>query len=137
MDYFKINYSKLENIQEIKFYKLSIGLFIVFILFIIVSKSVTIYEKFECYGIYTNDMLTIKIDNTLSEKMNESEYIIFNKRNSKFKIKEYGEYEILNNVVYQEISIITDNNFYNNEVGIVEFYYDKKSVFEYIINLFK
>lgn len=135
MDYFKINYSKLRNLQEKKFDKLII-LFVIIIIFVVFCASkVMIYEKEQVYGIYLDNILTIKVNNKYSKYLDKSEYIKFNDSKVNFKIKEYGEYEIINNEIYQEVKIIVDKDFYQNEVGIVEFYYDKKSVLKYIINL--
>ncbi len=137
MDYFKINYSKLKHLPEKKFNKLIILLVIVIIFVIFCASKIVIYEKEQVYGIYLNEELIVKINNELSKKLDKCEYIMFNDSKVNFKIKEYGEYEIINNEIYQEIKIIVDKDFYHNEVGKVEFYYDKKSVLKYIINLLK
>lgn len=135
MDYFKINYSKLKNLPEKKFDRLII-LFVIIIIFVVFCASkIMIYEKEQVYGIYLDNILTIKVNNKYSKYLDKSEYIKFNDSKVNFKIKEYGEYEIINNEIYQEVKIIVDKDFYQNEVGIVEFYYDKKSVLKYIINL--
>lgn len=135
MDYFKINYSKLKNLPEKKFDRLII-LFVIIIIFVVFCASkIMIYEKEQVYGIYLDNILTIKVNNKYSKYLDKSEYIKFNDSKVNFKIKEYGEYEIINNEIYQEVKIIVDKDFYQNEVGIVEFYYDKKSVLKYIISL--
>lgn len=135
MDYFKINYSKLRNLPEKKFDKLII-LFVIIIIFVVFcANKIMIYEKEQVYGIYLDNILTIKLNNKYFKYLDKSEYIKFNDSKVNFKIKEYGEYEIINNEIYQEVKIIVDKDFYQNEVGIVEFYYDKKSVLKYIINL--
>ena len=137
MNFFKINYNKLENMKEIKFYKLILIIIIIFIVLIVISLKIEISKKFQCYGLYYDNILSLKINSELSDKLKKSEYIIFKNQKNNFEIKEYGNYEILNNEVYQEINLIVDNKFYDNEVGLVEFYYDKKSVFKYILDLFK
>lgn len=137
MDYFKINYSKLKSLPIIGINKLIIVLVIIIIFVIFCASKITIYEKEKVYGIYLDNILTIKVNNMYSKHLDKSEYIIFNNKMVNFKLKEYGEYEIINNEIYQEIKIIVDEEFYQNEVGIVEFYFDKKSLLKYIINLLK
>lgn len=137
MEYFNCNYSKLKNIPEIKLYKLAIVFILISIILVEISLKVKIYQHSECYGIYENNVLVINIERKLSENLGKSEYIIFDNKKVNFKIKEYGEYEIINNEIYQEIKIIVDKVFYHNQVGVVEFYYDKKSVFKFIVDLFK
>lgn len=136
MEFFKINYSKLENLPQLKFYKLIIFILSLFVILIILACNIEIYEKSKCYGIYSNNILTININNKLSDKLKSSKYIIFNNKKMNFKINSYGNYEIIDNEIYQEIELVVDNNFYDNEVGLVEFYYDKKSVFKFVLDLF-
>lgn len=137
MNYFKINYNKLENIPERKYFKLIIvfTLLICIILFTISKQKMN--EKFETYGIYTDNSLTININNKLSDKLKVSEYLVFNNTKTKFEIVDYGSYELINNEIYQEVTITMDKYFYQNEVGIVTFYYDKKTILQYIIGLFR
>lgn len=137
MDYFKINYNKLENIPEIKYYKIIILIVLLFIFLILLASKVEIFEKFESYGIYSNNTLTVKINSKLSDNLKKSEYIIFNDLKFELNILEYGNYEIIDNDVYQEIKIYVDGNFYDNEVGIIEFYYNKENALRFIWNLFK
>lgn len=136
MDYFKINYNKLKNIKEIKFYKGIFILIIIVILLLIISIKLDVYEKLECYGIYQNNLITLEVNTKFSDNIKNSEYIIFNDKKTDFQIKEYGEYEIINNEVYQKIILIVDEKFYDNEVGVIKLYYDKKSVLKYILKLF-
>lgn len=137
MDYFKMNYNKLENIKIIKFYKIVIIILFLLFILVILSFNFKIYEKSMCYGIYNSNILQIKINSELSDKLKSSQYIKFNNRKTKFKISNYNNYEIIDNEIYQEINLILDKNFIHNEIGLVEFYYDKKTIFKYIFDLFK
>jgi len=137
MDYFKINYNKLENMPQIKFYKIIFIFLSLLIILFIMSFYIKVDKKLECYGIINNNVLKIKINNELSDSFKSLEYIIFNDKKIKFKINNYGNYEIINNEIYQEIELIVDEKFYDNEIGLVEFYYDKKILFKYILDLFK
>lgn len=137
MEYFNCNYSKLKNMPEIKLYKLAIIVILIGIILVIFALKFKTYKHCECYGIFEDDVLIINIERKLSEYLEKSEYIVFNNQKLNFKIKEYGNYEIINNEIYQEIKIIVDKDFYHNEVGVVEFYYDKNSVLKFIIDLFR
>ena len=130
MDYFKINYNKLENLRQINYYKFIIGMLIIIFVLFILGLKINTYHKLQTYGIYSNNSLQIKIESRLSDEMKNSEYIVFNDKKTKLK-------EIINNNIYQEITIIMDEKFYNNEIGLVEFYYGKESIFNYILDLFK
>lgn len=137
MDYFKINYSKLKNIKEINFYKIVIVVLCIFIILFIMSFYIEVNKKWEGYGIVNDNILKIKINNKLSDNFKSDNTIIFNNKRTNFKINSYGTYEIINNEIYQDIELIVDGNFYDNEIGLVEFYYDKKILFKYILDLFK
>ena len=137
MDYFKINYNKLQNLSQINFYKIIFLIFILLIILFILSFKINISKRYEFYGIYKENLLNIKIEKTLSGKLKNSKYILFNDIKTNFKINDYGDYEIINNDIYQEIELIVDEKFYDNEIGLVEFYCDKKILFKYILDLFK
>jgi len=137
MEYFQVNYSKLLNLKQINFYKLIIIIFCIFILIIVCSLNIKVFQKVECYGIFKDNILNININSKLSDKIKSSKYIIFNDKKIYFKINKYGNYELLNDEIYQDIELSTDKKFYDNEIGIVKFYYGKKSVFKYILDLFK
>lgn len=136
MDYFKINYDKLQNMPQINYYRIVIIISLLFISLIIVSSFVKIYQKDICYGIYNNNILKLKINSELSDNIKKSEYITFNNEKTKFKIQNYGDYEIIDNFIFQEIYLIIDDKFYHNEVGKVELYYDRQSILKIILDLF-
>lgn len=137
MDYFKINYNKLENLYQINFYKLVFVIFIFLIILFVMTFFIKVDKKWECYGIINDNILKIKINNELSDSLKSLEYIRFNDKNINFKINSFGNYEIVNNEIYQEIELIIDEKFYDNEIGLVEFYYDRGILFKYILDLFK
>lgn len=137
MDYFRINYNKLENLKQINFYKVIILILCIFILLIFLSSNIKTSKSYEVYGIYKDNILTIKLNVKLSDKIKSNEYIIFNNKKTNFKINNYGEFEIINNEIYQELKLILDEKFYDNEVGVAILHYDKKSIFKHILDLFK
>jgi len=134
MDYYKINYNKLENLKQIKFHFILIFIIILMSFLIILALNMQTYKKITTYGICKDNILQININSRLSDKLKVSNYIIFNNKKTNFEIKEYKEYELIDNKIYQNIEIIVDENFYHNEVGLVEFYYDKK---KYIFSCFR
>lgn len=136
MEYFKINYNKLENLQQIKYFKIILLIIVLFITIIILSLTIKIHRKFEAIGVIHDNLLLIKIDNRLSDKLNSSDYITFRDEKLNFEINKFGEYEIIDNVIFQEVELIIDKNFYDNEIGSIKFYYDKTSIFKYVLDLF-
>jgi len=135
MDYFKVNYNKLQYMPQLNFNKIIILLTISIVFLIVIALNLKIYHSFECYGVYSNNLLTIKINNELSDEIKNSKYITFNKVKTNFKINNYGKYEITNEKIYQEIELIIDEEFYDDEIGLVKFYYDKKNIFKFIFNI--
>lgn len=140
MKYFRINYERLRNLEQINFYKIIIIIIISLIFLVIVACNVSIYHKISFYGIYSDNILTIKINNKLSDTIKKGQYIKFNGVKTKYKIDTltgYGEYEIIDNEIYQVINLKVDTEFYNNEVGLVELYYNKQKIIKYIFESFK
>ena len=137
MDYFKINYNRMLNLRQKNFYVLIVIIIILCVIIIIASLNIKIDQREECYGIFNNNILKVKINSKLSDKIKSSKYIIFNNTKTNFKINKYDSYEIINNEIYQDIELLVDKKFYDNEIGMVKFYYGKKSIFYYFLDLFK
>lgn len=137
MKYFKINYCKLQNLTQINYYLVVFVIIILMFILLLVASLTTISIKEDFYGIYVDNVLNIKINVKLSDKFKSKEHIIFNNKKTKYKVVEFNEFEIVNNEIYQNITLTLDEEFKNNEVGLVELYYDKKSILKYIFELFK
>ena len=129
MKYYKINYNKLENLHQINYFK--------FIFLIILSCNVSSYHTLNIYGIYKDDLLHIKTNILFSEAVKTSEYVIFDNKKIKYKIDNFGDYEIVNNEIYQNIDLHLDKKFYDNEVGLFKLHYHKEKLIKFIFKLFK
>jgi len=137
MNNFKVNYYKLQNLYQIKYYKFIILIFILLSMLIFISCFMTTYHKVSFPGIFNNGILNIKINKKLSDILKNKHNLKFNNKKTTYEILSYGDYEIVDNEIYQEVSLAIEEKFINNEVGIVELYYDKEKVVEYILKLFK
>ena len=137
MKYFKINYCRLQNLTQINYYIVVFVMLILIVILLLIASLKTISIKEEYYGIYVDNVLNIKINVKLSDKFKSKEHIIFNNKKTKYKIVKFNDFEIVNNEIYQNITLALDEDFHNNEVGLVELYYDKKSILNYIFELFK
>ena len=137
MDYYKINYKKLENLHQIR-YSLFISIIIIFMgLFIIISCLKYAYKVETFYGIYNDSILSFKITTKLSDTFKKQNILSFNGNNVEYKIEGFGDYEIVNNEIYETIKLKIDGDFYQNEVGEVKVYFDRKKIIFHILDLFK
>ena len=136
MDYFKVNYSKLENMYQINYNFVLIGIVIALLLFIILSSIINVTHTVSFYGIYSNGTLQFKINYMLSDVVKNGEYLTFNNEKTKYEIINYLDYEIYNDNVYQNIELKVDKNFIDNEVGLVKIHYHKEKLISYILKLF-
>ncbi|MBE6156518.1 MAG: hypothetical protein E7161_02110 [Firmicutes bacterium] len=137
MKSYKINYHRLQNLFQIKYYIVVIIIVCLLTFLIIISCFINVYQISSFYGIYNDNVLKIKINNKLSDILKNNQYIEYNNQKTTYKILQFGEYEIINNEIYQEVDMTIDGNFVNNEVGLVKFYYNKQKIIEYILELFK
>lgn len=137
MEYFKINYHRLQNLSQVSFYKIIFVFLSSLALLLILSCFISAYHKISFPGFYNDNILRIKVNNKLSDKLKENQYIEFNNKKTSYKIVEFGEYEIIDEEIYQEIALTIDETFIDNEVGIVELYYDKEKIIKHILELFK
>ncbi len=137
MEYFKINYYKLRNlVQRPYIYLLVIGVsFIVF--FIVIANFFYIDKKIKCYGIYESHLLHIQIENRLSDKIKKQNTLTFNGTKTEYTINSYEKYSLDKNIIYQDIFLVLEKDFYNNEIGDVEIYYGKQTIWQFILELFK
>ncbi len=136
MNYYKVNYEKLKNINEINYFLFTIVILFVILYFIFLSFFIKVKSKIECFGIISDNILKINLNSKLSDKIKNSK-IKFKDTYITYEIENYGEYEIIDNEVYQIINLKVDANFYDNEVGLVTIYYNEISLWEYILSLFK
>lgn len=137
MDYYQINYKKLENIHQIR-YSFFIGVFILIITIIVILSFINYaYDIEEFYGIYNDNILTFKINTELSDKLKKENILSFNNKEVNYKILEFKDYEIINNEIYEIVELKIDGDFYQNEVGIIKIYFDKKRIIFHILDLFK
>ena len=137
MEYFKINYDRLQNLHQIKYYKIIIIVLCLLSILVILGCFINISKKISFYGVYKDNVLKIQINSELSDILKNQKHIEFNDTKTAYKILRYGEYEIVDNKIYQEVDLAIEKNFSNNEVGLVELYYDKQTIIKYVFELFK
>lgn len=137
MEYYRINYKKLENLKQINYLRFIIIVIIIFIILILLgfTNYMVVQEKF--YGIYSDDVLKIKINTKLSDKFKNNNKVTFNNQEISYEIVGFEDYEIINNEIYTTLDLKTDGNFYQNEVGEVIIYFDKQKLITYFWKLFK
>ncbi len=137
MDYLKINYYKLQHLK-IKKYNLLIFLIIGLIIFsFIYINQKEIPKRIESYGVYDGLVLKIIADKSLSEAITKNNSLTFKGKKVNYEIAEFGEYEMLNNTLYQEIDLIIDKDYNPNETGEVIVYFDQVKIRTFILELFK
>ena len=136
MDYFKINYDKLRNLKEIKYYILVIIVIIIFVIFLIISFFIKVSKEVKYYGIINNGVLKINIESKLSDALKNNDTLEFNNEIIKYELIGFGEYQIVNDYIIQEANLKVENC-YDNEVGEVTIHYKKIRLCKYILDLFK
>ncbi len=137
MDYLKINYQKLLHLKIPRYVFLDV-LFVLLIIFLVIySCTHYITKKITCYGIYDGLVLKVMANETLSDALSANKTLYFNKEKLNYEIDEYGEYEIINEIIYQQIDLNIDKELYDNEAGTITLYYDKEKIITFILKLFK
>ena len=134
---YKINYEKLRNLKQTNYFLIVIFAIFIFLFLFLFSYFINIKNKIVCLGIYQDNILTIQINDELSDKIKNNNVLYFNNSKMTYKINNFSDYYIENNNVYQNIELIVDKELYNNEVGKVEFNYNKVKLINYIFTLFK
>ena len=137
MDYFKLNYSKLENLGIFKFSYLLIILLIILVCLLFLSLTISIDKIISCYGIYQNEILYLEIDSRLSDIIKNNSILIFNNKKTTYNVQEFADFEIDGNVIYEKVGVTVEEKFYDNEVGKITICYGKQKIFNYILDLFK
>ena len=133
---YKMNYDKLKNLKESKLYLILIIFLIIVLSLLILASIYQIPKVITSFGIYEDGVLKIEINTKLSDKIKNNNTLEFNGTKTQYQIKDYGEYRLVDNEIYQELDLIIDRNFYSHETGIVEFY-DEEKIINYIWTLFK
>lgn len=137
MEYFNINYDRLRNMHQVNFYIIVIIIILIFLFLLFIANFINVSKKLSFYGVYDQEILRIKINCELSDIIKNNNELVFNGDETTYKINSYGNYDLLDSLIYQEIDLTLDKNFSNNEVGVIELYYDKQKLIKYIFKLFK
>ena len=137
MNYFQVNYYRLRNLSQKHLFAIIILIIIIGIFILGFSYFKVVSRKYNCYGIYQNNLLNIKVMQDKIDIFKDNKKLIFNKKEVKYKINNMGEYELIDNKIYQNIYLTIDGDVYDNEVGEVEIYYHKEKLIKFIFELFK
>ena len=137
MNYFQVNYYRLRNLSQKHLFAIIILIIIIGIFILGFSYFKVVSRKYNCYGIYQNNLLNIKVMQDKIDIFKDNKELVFNNYKVAYKIKNMGEYELIDNKIYQNIYLTIDGNFYDNEVGEVEIYYRKEKLIKFIFELFK
>ncbi len=137
MNYYQINYDKLQKLYQINFFIIIVGIIFLIFYLVFLAFFTSINQKITCYGFINDGILTIEIENSLSDKIKKGKTLEFNKTKISYQIKDFGEYKIVDNKVWQTVELTIDGKAFNNEVGEVTIYYGKQKVIKYILELFK
>ena len=137
MNYFQVNYYRLRNLSQKHLFAIIILIIIIGIFILGFSYFKVVSRKYNCYGIYQNNLLNIKVMQDKIDIFKDNKKLIFNNKDVKYKIKNMGEYELIDNKIYQNIYLTIDGDVYDNEVGEVEIYYHKEKLIKFIFELFK
>ncbi len=137
MDYFKVNYDKLKN-MEVKDFYILIYVFIFICLYLLfLSCFLKVKVRASCYGIIEDGLLKVGVSPLFSEKIKNGHQLKFKDTVTNYEIVKFGEYEIVDNNIIEEVYLKVDANYYDNEIGEVEIYYDEVKLCKYILDLFK
>lgn len=137
MNYFQVNYYRLRNLSQKHLFAIIILIIIIGIFILGFSYFKVVSRKYNCYGIYQNNLLNIKVMQDKIDIFKDNKKLIFNNKDVKYKINNMGEYELIDNKIYQNIYLTIDGDVYDNEVGEVEIYYRKEKLIKFIFELFK
>ena len=137
MNYFKINYSKLQNIKQIKFNVILslISFSIIVLLFLSVFIKTT--KSILLYGIVNDNVIKIKISNELSDVVKNNNYVFVNNKKLKYKVDSFGDVELVGEKIFQDVNLIIDEKIMNNEVVKIILRYNEKRLIKHILDLFK
>ncbi len=137
MNYCNVCYESLKNIKEIKYFRFLIIFLVILIGLILNVRDLVVTKNYETYGFYENNLLHLKITNILSDKLKEGNDIIFKDEFLKIDKIVYGNFEFINNDIYQDVYLTLNKEFYQNEVGVVKIRDDNFKLLKYIFELFR
>lgn len=137
MEYYRINYDRLKKLNQINFFLIVMIIVILTSYLIFISCFIDISKSVKIYGIINDGILEIEIESELSDLVKNNNILEFNNEIMNYKIKSFNEYEIIDNKIWQSISLTIDKKVYDNEVGEVVIHYDKQKIITYILDLFK
>ena len=137
MNDYKLNYDKLKRLPILKLRIVIIIIILTILILIFFACHLSIERKVICLGVVKDNLLNIEITENLSDKVKNSNKLIFNKKKMNYRIANYGEFQINNGSFIECIALTVDHYVYDNEIGKVEIIYGKEKIIKYILELFK
>ena len=130
-----ITYQYLLNIRyknNINIIIFSIFLFICFIL----ACALFTYDRYTTYGVVKNNIIAINSSANNSDAVIKGDYLLINNKKYIYKILTISDLQEEDYVNYQIFNIdIQANNFLENQVLTITFYYNKQRIIQKIINI--
>ena len=136
MNYERINYDELKRLKQINYHFFLIGLIILGILIFIFCIFIHVSKEAKFYGYYDNDELVINVDNKLSDYIKKNHQLKFKDTYYEYRVKSFKEYNLVDNVVYEKMSLAVEGPL-NGEIGEVTIFYDNVRLIKFILDLFK
>ena len=107
---------------------------VLFGILLILSLTLETYSTNLVYGIYNDNYILCSIPISNSDSVISGEYLKINNQKYKYDIKQISELYAIENENYQDYLLATVNNEYkNNQVIKMTFYYQKEKIIKKII----
>jgi len=130
----QLSYDYLLNIKYKRFGLIFIIILLLIIL-LILGFNIKTYNTYQIYGVYQNNYLAVNVPIIDSDAVLNGLYLKVNNDKYDYKIDRISSLEYYDNVNYQTYYLNLTNNYQENEILKITFYYKKQRIIRKIFEL--
>ena len=130
-------YKKYQSLLNINYHNYLVLLITVILLMIILVLSISLYSYDKCnyVGVFNENQIFVNVLYNNSDAILKGTYMVIDKKQYKYVIKNISDLMIDNQINYQVYTIdFKDNSLMNNEIINITFYYNRQKIIKKIIN---
>ena len=110
-------------------------MFILFIITIILANLIRCYDIYDTYAIYNDGYLEVNVNIENSDALENTSYFEYQNRRYYYQVEEISSINIIKNENYQTYKLSIKENFKQNKIIKITFFYNREKILDKILRI--